>query len=63
LAGDTEAREEEYRRAVRARGLKRLSKFETTKQAELRFRAVLAEDGDRILFYREGFDRLDEVSA
>jgi hypothetical protein len=29
----------------------------------LRFRAVLAEDGDRMLFHLEGFDRLGEVSA
>jgi hypothetical protein len=29
----------------------------------LRFRIVLAEDGDRMLFHREEFDRLGEVSA
>jgi beta-lactamase superfamily II metal-dependent hydrolase len=31
LAGDAEARDEEYRQAVRTRGLKRSSKFEATK--------------------------------
>ncbi len=46
LAGDAEAREG-YRQAVHARGLKRSSKFESTKQPELRFRALLTEDGAR----------------
>ncbi len=44
LVGDAEAREEEYRQAVPTRGLKRLSKFETTKHPELRFRALLNEE-------------------
>jgi hypothetical protein len=49
LAGDAEAREEEHRRAVRTRGLKRSSKLETTKRSELRFRASHTEGGAQSL--------------
>jgi hypothetical protein len=42
LAGDAEAREE-HRQAVRTRGLEWWSKFQTTKQSEMRFRALLTE--------------------
>jgi hypothetical protein len=48
---------------IKARPHARPSKFETTKQAELRFRVVLAEDGNRMLFHREGFNYLGKVSA
>jgi len=34
---------------VHARGLKRSSEFETTEQAELRFRTLLTEDDTRML--------------
>jgi hypothetical protein len=53
LTGDAEAREEKYRRTVRARGLKRLSRFESTKPPELRFRALLSEGDARVLFHHE----------
>jgi hypothetical protein len=43
LVGDAEAGEEKYRRTVRARGLKRSSKFRNYTHSELRFRALLAE--------------------
>jgi beta-lactamase superfamily II metal-dependent hydrolase len=42
LAGDVEAREEQHR-AVRTRGLKRLSTFRNYTHSEPRFRALLRE--------------------
>jgi hypothetical protein len=39
------------------------SGFETTKHPELRFRALVAESDTKVRFYREGLDRLGEVSA
>jgi hypothetical protein len=49
LLATAEAREEEYMASGPTRGLKRSSKFETTKRPELRFRALLHEDGSRKL--------------
>jgi hypothetical protein len=43
LASDAEAREEEYRRAVRTRGLEWSSTFRNYTQSEPRFRALLTE--------------------
>ncbi len=60
LAGDAEAREETWQ-AASTRGLKRLSKFKTTKSSELKFRAVLTEGVTRMLFHGRAFDRVDEV--
>jgi len=48
LAGDAKARKEEYSPAVRTRGLKRLLTFETTKQANLRFRVRLTEGASEV---------------
>lgn len=48
LAGDAAVREEEYMRAVPARGLKRSSGFRSTKRPELRLRALLTADGSRL---------------
>ncbi len=45
--GDVEARESMWR-AVRTRGLKRSSKFETTKSSDLRFRALLTEGASEV---------------
>jgi len=45
LANDAENRGEEHRQAVRIRGLKRSSTFRNYTQSELRFRALLTEDG------------------
>jgi hypothetical protein len=45
LAGDAKAGKEQHSLAVRTRGLKRSSRFETTKQSEPRFRTLLTEDG------------------
>jgi hypothetical protein len=53
LAGDAKESEEEPRRAVRTRGLKRSSGFGTTKSPELRLRAMLTEGNTRVLFHRE----------
>jgi hypothetical protein len=39
------------------------STFRKYIQSGPRFRALLTGDGDRMLFHREGFDRLAEVSA
>jgi hypothetical protein len=61
LAGDAAVREEEYRRAVRTRGLKQSSGFRSTNNPELHFRALLAEGDTQLLFYREASDRLNEV--
>jgi competence protein ComEC len=47
LAGDAEAREEEYMAGGPTRGLKRSSGFRSTKRSELKFRTVLTEDGTR----------------
>jgi hypothetical protein len=46
LAGDAEGRV--TRQVVHARGLKRLSRFETTKQSQLRFRARLTEGASEV---------------
>jgi 16S rRNA (adenine(1408)-N(1))-methyltransferase len=57
LAGNAEVREEAYMTNgpyTRSYGP---SRFETTKQAELRFRAVLAEGGTQMLFHRDASDR------
>jgi hypothetical protein len=42
LAGEIEVREE-YMAGIPTRGLKRLSRFESTKSSDLRFRALLAD--------------------
>ena len=60
LAGDAEARKSTWP-AAPTRGLKRLSKFKTTKSSELKFRAVLTESVTRMLFHGRAFDRVDEV--
>jgi hypothetical protein len=50
LVGDAETREEEcISRTARTRGFKRSSGFETTKQSELRFRALLTGSDARVL--------------
>jgi hypothetical protein len=46
---------------ARIRGLERSSGLTSTKQSELPFRAVLTEGGVRVLFQREGFDRLGKT--
>jgi hypothetical protein len=43
LAGAAEAREENYRRALTTRGLKRSSTFRNDTHSEPRFRALLTE--------------------
>jgi hypothetical protein len=43
LAGNAEAKEQEYRRAVPTRGLKRSSTFRNYTHPELRFRAYLTK--------------------
>jgi hypothetical protein len=48
LAGDAEAREEEYRRAAHTRGLKRSSTFRNYTHSEPRFHALLTEGASEI---------------
>ena len=38
-------------------------RFDSTKPAELRFKALLTQDEARVHFYREGFGRLKEDLA
>ncbi len=45
------------------RCLKRSSTFRNYTQSEPRFRALLTEDGDRMLFHPKRFYRLGEVLA
>jgi hypothetical protein len=47
LAGDAAAREEDMASAA-TRGLKRSSRFETTKQFEVKFRALLTEEASKV---------------
>jgi hypothetical protein len=61
LADGAGAREEEHRRAVRARGLKRSSTFRSYTHSEPRFRVLLAEGDVRALFHGEASERLDDA--
>ena len=58
LAGHVEAKDEEHRRAVRTRGLKRSSTFRNYIHSEPRFRALLTEGEAWVLFYDDGFSWL-----
>jgi hypothetical protein len=61
LAGNTEAREEEYMANRSIRGLKRSSGFRSTKSSDLKFRVLLPEGGARVLFYRDAYGQIKEA--